>query len=258
MEKNFIDCFLREGAWFHARPASPKRDWMDNTPQQHAYRCLPILHANQHGWEILLKQGFSAIWNGGQHQSDLLFDFEGISPDGYPPVLSAFGSGIITFHIPCLFQTPPNTNIMITGLPNHFKDGVQPLTGIVECDWYQESGFTMNWKITRPHTIIHFAIHEPIGFFFPIPRGYAESFQPRLRTFSSAPDIEANYKNAEARRKDFQENLSIVQEGTTIHPGQEQHREWQRHYFEGKQSNGTRVKEHQTKLNIKPFHIEES
>ena len=257
MEENYIDCFLRPGAWFHARPASPKREWMDNTPQQHAYRCLPLLHANQHGWEILLKQGFTATWNGGLHQSDLQFQMEGFAPDGYPPVVSAFGSGIITFHIPCLFTTPPDVNIMITGLPNHFKDGVQPLSGIVECDWYQESGFTMNWKITRPHTTIHFDQYEPIGFFFPIPRGYVESFQPRLRTFASEPSIEKNYTHAEERRRAFQENLSISQQGTTILPGEEQQREWQRHYFEGKYPDGTRAKNHQTKLHIKPFSIEE-
>ena len=258
MEDKYIDCFLREGSWFHARPASPKREWMDQTPNQHAYRCLPLLHANQHGWEILLKQGFSAIWNGGPLQNDVQISLDGTSPDGYAPVLSAFGSGIITFHIPCLFSTPPDVNIMIMGLPNHFKDGIQPLTGIVECDWYQESGFTMNWKITRPNTVIQFVQHEPIGFFFPIPRGFVESFQPRLRSFSSEPSIDKNYRDAEHRRRIFQEGLSIRQEGTTMYPGKDQHREWQRHYFEGKHPNGNPVVGHQTKLNIKSFLIENS
>jgi hypothetical protein len=231
---------------------------MDATPNQHAYRCLPLLHANQHGWEILLKQGFSVHWNGGPTQGDLTFTFEGDSPDGFPPIVSAFGSGIITFHIPCLMSTPQDVNIMISGLPNYFKDGVHPLTGIVECDWYQESGFTMNWKITRPHHTIHFRQYEPIGFFFPIPRGYVESFQPRLRSFSEDSERKKYYEEAEQRRIEFQQNLSIKQEGSTITPGEEQHRAWQRHYFEGKQTDGTQAKGHQTKLHIKPFHIEES
>jgi len=255
--KQFIDCFLRPGAWFHARPCSPKREWMDATPNQHAYKCLPLLHANQHGWEILLKQGFTALWNGGPKQSDLSFSFLDPTPDGHPPVVSAFGSGIITFHIPCLFQTPPGVNIWIGGVPNQFKDGAQPLNGIVECDWYQESGFTMNWKMTRPHHPIHFTLHEAIGFFFPIPRGYAESFQPRLRSFESNPDIKKNYVHGEQRRIDFQKKLSIQQQESTIIPGTDQGRAWQRHYFEGRTPDGGKAKEHQTKLHIQPFIIEE-
>ena len=257
-KKKFIDCFLRSGAWFHARPCSPKRDWMDATPNQHAYKCLPLLHANQHGWEILLKQEFSVMWNGGSKQNDLSFHFPTSSPDGHPPVVSAFGSGIITFHIPCLFQTPAGVNIWIGGIPNQFKHGIQPLNGIVECDWYQESGFTMNWKITRPHHNIHFQQHEAIGFFFPIPRGYVESFQPRLRSFDSDVERKEIYEQAEQRRIAFQKELSIQQLDNILVPGKDQGREWQRHYFEGRTPDGSKAPNHQTKLNIKPFTIEET
>lgn len=257
MSGPYIDCFLRPGAWFHARPSSSKRAWMDNTAHQHAYRCLPLLHANQHGWEILLKQGFTVQWNGGPTQQDLTIELEGDSPDGTSPIVSAFGSGIITFHIPCLFSTPKDVNLWVSGLPNSFKDGVQPLSAVVETDWYQESGFTMNWKITRPHHPIHFALHEPICFFFPIPRGYVESFQPRLRSFDSDPERKETYFSAEEKRRAFQENLSITQVQETLIPGAQQKKQWQRHYFEGKRPDGSGAHGHQTKLNIKPFHIED-
>ena len=257
MSGPYIDCFLRPGAWFPARPSSSKRDWMDATPHQHAYRCLPLLHANQHGWEILLKQSFTAHWNGGPSQQDLTFTLEGTSPDGTAPVVSAFGSRIITFHIPCLFSTPKDVNLWVSGRPNSFKDGAQPLSAVVETDWYQESGFTMNWKITRPNHPIHFSLHEPICFFFPIPRGYAESFQPRLRSFDTDPERKENYFSAEQRRRDFQSNLSITQVEETMIPGDEQKKQWQRHYFEGKQADGSIAQGHQTKLHIKPFHIED-
>ena len=258
MNTQYIDCFLRKGSWFHARPCSPKRDWMDATPHQHAYRCLPLMHANQHGWEILLKQGFTAQWNGGPTQQDLQIEVEDTSPDGSSPIVSAFGSGIITFHIPCLFATPKNVNLWVSGIPNYFKDGVQALSGVVETDWYQESGFTMNWKVTRPNHPIHFAQYEPIGFFFPIPRGYVESFQPRLRSFASDPERKETYEKAEEKRRSFQQDLSISQQGETIIPGESQKRNWQRMYFEGKQPDGSSASGHQTKLNINPFHIEES
>ena len=35
------------------RPAPRERKWMDNAYQKYPYRCLPLVVANQYGWEIL-------------------------------------------------------------------------------------------------------------------------------------------------------------------------------------------------------------
>ena len=85
----------------------------------------------------------------------------------------------------------------------------------------------------------------------------AESFQPRLRSFDSDPERKETYFSAEEKRRSFQENLSITQVQETLIPGAQQKKQWQRHYFEGKQPDGSGARGHQTKLNIKPFHIED-
>ncbi|MEC7986712.1 MAG: DUF6065 family protein [Myxococcota bacterium] len=251
-----IYCYLREGAWIHIRPSSPKRKWMDQTPFQHAYKCLPLTHANQHGWEMLLKQGFSVHWNGGAKQEDIRFHFEGTSPDGHPPVLSAFGSGIITFRIPCLFKTPKGVNLWVMGVPNIFLDGAQPLSGIVETDWLEEYGFTMNWKITRPNVSIHFPQHFPFGFLVPVERGYIESFQPYLRSFEHNPSLKAVYESAEEGRRNFQRRIKVEDSETHLHPNKEQKRNWQGNYYRGQTSSGTIFSEHQTKLYVKAFKVD--
>ena len=46
------------------KPASGKRDWMDASPEKFAYRCLPLVMANQSGWVLGCPLNFSAIWNG--------------------------------------------------------------------------------------------------------------------------------------------------------------------------------------------------
>ena len=254
MEK-YIDCYLRESSWFHIRPASSKRPWMDAIPHHHAYKCLPLVHANQHGWEILLKQGFDVEWNGGHHQQDLHFSFMGGFQDGFPPAVSSFGSGIVTFHLPCLFQTPKDINLWVMGVPNQFKDGAQPLSGIIETDWYKESGFTMNWKITRPNTPIRFHQFEAFAFIVPVQRGFVESFQPRLRSFDSNPELKKIYYAAEQRRLEFQSELSIRQKEHCILPGPEQKKEWQNHYYRGCDHQNVQQDTHQTKLHLKPFDI---
>ena len=48
-----LECFVEDGADFRMRPAPHRRDWMDESPDRYAYRCLPLAIANTHGWELL-------------------------------------------------------------------------------------------------------------------------------------------------------------------------------------------------------------
>ena len=104
---------------------------MDATHQQFAYRCLPLSIANSHGWEVLCPAGFSAVWRG-----DAALDAITIIPDPgtAPAAVSHFGHGVLTFHIPCVFRTDPDFDLMVQGPVNRPKDGLYPLTGVVETD----------------------------------------------------------------------------------------------------------------------------
>ncbi len=63
--------YLFDGQSIEIRPASARRDWMDQTIDSFAYRCLPLNIANAHGWEILCPGSFSAIWNGSHEAKGL-------------------------------------------------------------------------------------------------------------------------------------------------------------------------------------------
>ena len=116
------------------RPAAPTRDWMDASPEAFAYRCLPLNIANAHGWEVPCPCDFSAIWNGQPETSGVSIRPRGnVAAERLP--VSIFGQGVLTFHIQGLFQTPPGWNLWVGGSPNYLKDGIQPLTGVVETDW---------------------------------------------------------------------------------------------------------------------------
>ena len=41
-----------QGALFDIQPMSIKRDWMDATSENHAYRCFPVTQANVIGWSL--------------------------------------------------------------------------------------------------------------------------------------------------------------------------------------------------------------
>ena len=69
---------------------------------------------------------------------------------------------MLTFHPGYLFRTPPGWSMWAMGPPNHIKDGIQPLAGLVETDWLPFP-FTMNWIFTRPGTV-RFEKGEPFCF----------------------------------------------------------------------------------------------
>ena len=112
-------------------PASPKRDWMDQTPQKFAYRCLPLTMANQAGWVVRCPIGFKATWNGGIDLDTLKLEFSDGPESAKQQVASNFGSGIITFRIPWIFRTDKGYGIWVHGPGNHWIDGVHPLDGLV-------------------------------------------------------------------------------------------------------------------------------
>ena len=79
-----------------------------------------------------------------------------------PRITSHFGNGTITFSFPYLFRTPPGWSMLTMGSPNHVKDGIQALAGVVETDWLPFP-FTMNWLFTRPGKV-RFEKGEPFCF----------------------------------------------------------------------------------------------
>lgn len=228
----------------------PKRNWMEATSKKGAYRCLPLVVANQAGWVIRNPFTFQALWDGGPELDQIRFAFpEG--PVGWEGqeakevVCSHFGSGIITIHMPYLFRTSPGYNLWVKGPANSFKDGVQALEGMVETDW-SHAPFTMNWKITRPHHPILFREGEPLCQILPYPRGLVERFDPEIRHLSTNPALSEGFEGWVAGRAGFLKDLAD--------PQSEAHKEgWQKQYFQGRDASGRKVDDHQTAIPIRDF-----
>jgi hypothetical protein len=224
-------------------PAPLARDWMDDSGNRFAYRCLPLAIANQAGWVIPTPVTFSACWNGGPAREDTTVTVLGAT--GETPVASHFGCGVVTVSIPYLFRTPPGVNLWVKGLSNWIKDGAQPLEGVVEADWLL-STFTMNWKLTRPGHPVRFERGEPVCMVVPVPRGLAEGLQPRLSSIHADRDVCALYLKWREERGAF---LKALEGGEP----QAVARGWQRDYMKGLRPDGATADGHQTRLKLREF-----
>jgi Family of unknown function (DUF6065) len=229
--------YLLDGHRIEMRPAPLERAWMSATEQRFAYRCLPLNIANAHGWEILCPSGFVAAWNGGRGK-----DAIEIFPDAgtVAPAVSHFAHGVLTFHVPCLFQTEEGFDLMVQGPINRPKDSIAPLSGIIETDWAPYS-FTMNWMFTRPGAAVRFEKDEPYCHVFPLRRGQLAQFEPELRPLADNPALKREHDRWMNAR--FQFNRELEQENS-----QAREEGWQRSYIRGSGDNAPN-----TRLRLKDF-----
>jgi hypothetical protein len=194
---------ISQGDFAPIRPAPRERRWMEDAEEKAPYRCLPLIVANQYGWEILSTHHVRASWDGTSTYEGLCV--ESLGGDGPLHCYSHFGEGVLTFQIPFLFKTPRGWNLMVRGPTNSPKDGIVALDGIIETDW-AHSTFTMNWRFTRACTV-EFAVTEPICLFFPIRRGVLEMFRGEFRMLEADLEFESKFRKWSASRNQFLSGL---------------------------------------------------
>lgn len=223
-------------------PAPAKREWMERTPERFANRCLPLLMANQAGWLLCLTEPVEVEWNGGDGLGDVeVHGSERVKAN----VASHFGSGIVTFKLPFLFETERGYNLLARGPANLFKDGAAPLEGLIEADW-SVAPFTMNWKLTRSRLRVRFEAGEPVCQLVPRRRDELEAFEPEVMDLDDDPRISSEYRKGRASRDRFIGDLAAHRE-EAVRAG------WQRDYFLGRAPGEAVAPQHQTKMHLSPF-----
>jgi hypothetical protein len=238
-------CYLHEGWHPLIRPAEPTRAWMDATPEAFAYRCLPLNIANAHGWEILTPAGFAAYWRGGAATADVIIRPDAGMPSAAVPV-SLFGQGTLTIHIQGLFRTPAGWNLFAGGSPNSAKDGIAPLSGVIETDWSLYT-FTMNWRFTRRNHWVRFEAGEPICFIQPTQRDALERMNPKFVALNDNPDAARQFTEWSQSRNNFQAQVAAKAPSA----GADQ---WQKRYYRGlDMDDQAGIPDHRSKLRLRPF-----
>lgn len=212
-------------------PGQPDRDWMSKFSDRHPYRCLPLIVANTSGWELQLPVSFMATWNGGPLATDIVVEPIGATTREELArwAVSHFGDGVLTFHTGWLFRTEEGWSTWTGGPPNHLKDGIQALVGIVETFWLPFP-FTMNWHFTRPCKVA-FMKGDPFCFLMPVSHQSIDSIQPIVKSIHDDAELLKHYTHWGESRAQFIKDLD-EQKPETVKQG------WQRDYFAGRTPGG--------------------
>jgi hypothetical protein len=230
-------------------PAPISRTWMSEMSETGAgwpNRCLPMLIANQSGWELRNRYAFTATWFGQENGVDVMITPDKRDTAQFLP-LSHFGNGIVTWHLPMLFRTPAGYNLLVRGPANYPKDAVYPLEGIVETDWASAS-FSMSWKLTRKLWPVRFEVDEPICMIVPQRRAELEEFAPELRRIESDEDLQRKHELF-LRSRDAAKQ---IEQAARVAGGERV--EWQGDYTRGRHRDGEAgTPDHQTRRHLRSF-----
>jgi hypothetical protein len=230
----------------HITPAPIGRGWMSALDQGGPHRCLPMLIANQSGWVLRNPCAFTATWIGRDDRMDVMIEPDKRDPGQFLPS-SHFGHGILTWHLPILFRTPPGYNLLVRGPANSPKDAVSALEGVVETDWSSTS-FSMNWKLTRRLMPVRFEVDEPICMIVPQRRTELEEFAPELLRIESDDGLRRKHEFFLRAR----EEAWLVQLAASDTAPERV--SWQGDYMRGRHPDGEAgADDHQTRRHLRSF-----
>jgi hypothetical protein len=144
-------------------PMSIKRDWMDETPDKHAYRCFPVTQANMIGWNLSFSEDVSFIWNGINDTSSeniKIFKGETFSYSGRGQSTLSFNTGLI-------FRSQENVSLFTINPVNYFNDKFETVSSLISTSWYDTS-FPLAIKAREANKTITIKAGYPVATIIPV------------------------------------------------------------------------------------------
>lgn len=140
-----------------------RRDWMDDTPEKHAYMCFPLNLTNRLGWGVSFPEDIRFIWDG---VTDTTPGHVTIL-EGSQFVDTARGNATVSFMTGLRFMTDENTSMLAMPVPNQFIRGAQPYTTLISTSFFIHM-LPIAWRITEPNIEIHIPAGQPVATVFPV------------------------------------------------------------------------------------------
>lgn len=119
------------GCIFNIEPMSIKRDWMDLTSENHAYRCFPVTQSNVIGWYLSCSEDIVFTWDGINDQTDQHVKI--VSPLGS---YSGRGQSSISLNTSLVFRTDPDVSIWTIHPVNYFNDDFETMSSVISTSFY--------------------------------------------------------------------------------------------------------------------------
>ncbi len=119
------------GCIFEIAPMSIKRDWMDATSENHAYRCFPVTQANVIGYSLSCTEDIEFIWDGVNDQTQ--DHVEIFNPER---AYSGRGQSSVSLDTGLIFRTDSDVSIFTINPVNYFSDEFETMSSLISTSFY--------------------------------------------------------------------------------------------------------------------------
>ena len=120
------------GCLFDISPMSIKRDWMDATSENHAYRCFPVTQANVIGYSLSCKEDIEFVWDGVNDQTSDHIEIIKAPEGSY----GGRGQSSISFHTGLIFRTEQDVSILTINPVNYFSNDFETMSSLISTSFY--------------------------------------------------------------------------------------------------------------------------
>jgi hypothetical protein len=163
-----------------------------------------MTNANVSGWDFILPQDVTVIWDGINDASpDHIKIIEGQYFNDIELIRTNTSNGMLTFNLGVSIETDKNHYSILKGSPNYFFNDAFPVEVIIRTDYYNFFENFICWKITTANKPITFKKGMPIAMLLNYPIDLLES------TVISFSDINNNQEKLEQVKQytELKENL---------------------------------------------------
>lgn len=142
---------------------SIKRDWMDETPQGHAYRCHPVTSANVIGWSISSPVDIKFIWNGINDTSNTTVTIL----EGKNYVYTGRGQSSVSFNTGFILRTNQDVSVLTITPQNYFNPDIEVISSLISTS-FLNTDFPLAIKCMTANKEITIKAGTPIATIIPI------------------------------------------------------------------------------------------
>lgn len=151
------------GCLFEISPMSIKREWMDQTSENHAYRCFPVTQANVVGYSLSCKEDINFFWDGINDQTPDHIEIIKAPEGSY----GGRGQSSISLNTGLIFKTDKDVSIFTINPVNYFSNDFETMSNLISTSFY-DNPLPLAIKAKSPNKNVIIKAGTPLATIIPI------------------------------------------------------------------------------------------
>lgn len=145
------------------KPMTVQRDWMDETPERHAYHCYPVTMANTIGWTLSAPYDVSFVWDG---MTDTTSDHIEIFA-GKDNTYTGRGQASVSFNTGIILKSEKDISVLTISPQNYFNEDFEVISSLISTS-FLETEFPLAIKAKTANKLITIKAGQPLATIIPI------------------------------------------------------------------------------------------